>query len=288
MRPGPRLSRRPGPPRAQVLRNRTFPLSADLALGFLRSVAAGMRFLHAARPAVLHGDLKSSNVLVDARLSAKISDFGQAPARPLAPPASSFVPYPSDSSIALLPLYRTALALSPSRPGARRAHRPPREMGRGDAHADGGRGSRRGWWTGDGRTRRGWRGRRRSCLRGGGARPGRRTCTPSARWCTRCTRGSRPSAATTRTQWRPRLPCGEGNWACRCHPAAPCRCAQAPRRPRQPRAAASRRGHAGRELRSIPARTMGGIGSTRAAGVTAISLAVKVQAMPPVRWHART
>ena len=87
MRPGPRLSRRPGPPRAQVLRNRTFPLSADLALGFLRSVAAGMRFLHAARPAVLHGDLKSSNVLVDARLSAKISDFGQAPARPLAPPA---------------------------------------------------------------------------------------------------------------------------------------------------------------------------------------------------------
>ena len=61
----------------EVLRNKTFPLTADLALGFLRNVAAGMRFLHSARPAVLHGDLKSSNVLVDARCCAKISDFGQ-------------------------------------------------------------------------------------------------------------------------------------------------------------------------------------------------------------------
>ena len=58
-----------------LLHNRTFPLRADAALRILRDVAQGMRFLHGARPPMLHGDLKSGNVLVDRSFGGRISDF---------------------------------------------------------------------------------------------------------------------------------------------------------------------------------------------------------------------
>ena len=58
-----------------LLHNRAFPLHADTALGFLEGVAQGMRFLHGALPPVLHCDLKSANVLVDAGFGCKIADI---------------------------------------------------------------------------------------------------------------------------------------------------------------------------------------------------------------------
>ena len=42
----------------------------------LEDVAHGVRFLHAFQPAVIHGDLKSRNVLLDSRFGAKVTDFG--------------------------------------------------------------------------------------------------------------------------------------------------------------------------------------------------------------------
>lgn len=41
-------------------------------------VAMGISYLHTRRPAVLHRDLKSNNVLIDANGRCKISDFGLA------------------------------------------------------------------------------------------------------------------------------------------------------------------------------------------------------------------
>ncbi len=40
----------------------------------LRNVARGMRFLHEARPPLLHGGLAASNVLVDGFMCAKVRE----------------------------------------------------------------------------------------------------------------------------------------------------------------------------------------------------------------------
>jgi guanylate cyclase len=59
-----------------LLHNLTLRLDGDLVLPILRDIAQGLRFLHAAHPQVVHGDLKAANVLVDSKFRAKVADFG--------------------------------------------------------------------------------------------------------------------------------------------------------------------------------------------------------------------
>ena len=59
-----------------LLHNQTLVIEGELILPILRDVSQGMRFLHAADPRVLHGDLKAQNILIDSRFRAKVADFG--------------------------------------------------------------------------------------------------------------------------------------------------------------------------------------------------------------------
>jgi len=59
-----------------LLHNDTLVIEGDLVLPILRDISQGMRFLHAANPLVIHGDLKSHNILVDSKFRAKVTDFG--------------------------------------------------------------------------------------------------------------------------------------------------------------------------------------------------------------------
>jgi len=59
-----------------ILHNDTFSLDGSLLLPILRDVAQGARFLHAADPLVVHGDIKAQNILVDSKFRAKVADFG--------------------------------------------------------------------------------------------------------------------------------------------------------------------------------------------------------------------
>ena len=59
-----------------ILHNETMVLEGELLLPILHDVTQGCRFLHAANPQVIHGDLKPANILVDNKFRAKIADFG--------------------------------------------------------------------------------------------------------------------------------------------------------------------------------------------------------------------
>jgi len=59
-----------------LLHNDTLLIEGNLLLPVLRDIAQGIRFLHAATPIVIHGDLKSANVLIDCKFRAKVADFG--------------------------------------------------------------------------------------------------------------------------------------------------------------------------------------------------------------------
>lgn len=59
-----------------MLHNDTIQVEGELVLPILRDIAQGLRFLHAATPVVVHGDLKAQNVLVDSKFRAKVADFG--------------------------------------------------------------------------------------------------------------------------------------------------------------------------------------------------------------------
>jgi serine/threonine protein kinase len=59
-----------------LLQNETLHISGDLIVQIFRDVSQGLRFLHASKPPILHGDLKAKNILVDSRFRAKVADFG--------------------------------------------------------------------------------------------------------------------------------------------------------------------------------------------------------------------
>eukprot|EP00571_Detonula_confervacea_P002410 CAMPEP_0172315400 /NCGR_PEP_ID=MMETSP1058-20130122/25061_1 /TAXON_ID=83371 /ORGANISM="Detonula confervacea, Strain CCMP 353" /LENGTH=1336 /DNA_ID=CAMNT_0013029473 /DNA_START=176 /DNA_END=4186 /DNA_ORIENTATION=+ len=59
-----------------LLHNDTIVIDGELIFPILQDISSGARFLHAADPKVIHGDLKAANVLVDSRFRAKIADFG--------------------------------------------------------------------------------------------------------------------------------------------------------------------------------------------------------------------
>ena len=56
-----------------LLHNESMIVDGELVLPILRDIAQGVRFLHAANPKVIHGDLKAANVLVDSKFRAKVS-----------------------------------------------------------------------------------------------------------------------------------------------------------------------------------------------------------------------
>ncbi|CAJ1963239.1 unnamed protein product [Cylindrotheca closterium] len=62
----------------EVLQNPTIALESDLILHIIQDIAQGTRFLHSSNPPVIHGDLKSGNILIDSKFRAKLSDFGMA------------------------------------------------------------------------------------------------------------------------------------------------------------------------------------------------------------------
>eukprot|EP00980_Cylindrotheca_fusiformis_P010498 scaffold2325_cov126-Cylindrotheca_fusiformis.AAC.8 len=61
-----------------LLRNETLYTGGEMILQIVRDVSQGLRFLHASRPPILHGDLKAKNILIDSRFRAKVGDFGLA------------------------------------------------------------------------------------------------------------------------------------------------------------------------------------------------------------------
>ena len=59
-----------------IIHNDVLPLDIELVAGILSDAVKGLRYLHEAKPPVIHGDLKAMNILVDDRLTGKLADFG--------------------------------------------------------------------------------------------------------------------------------------------------------------------------------------------------------------------
>ncbi|XP_024542974.1 serine/threonine-protein kinase-like protein At3g51990 [Selaginella moellendorffii] len=61
-----------------ILHCRNEPLSWSIRVQVALQIAKGLRALHSASPPVIHRDIKSSNVLIDADWNARLADFGLA------------------------------------------------------------------------------------------------------------------------------------------------------------------------------------------------------------------
>eukprot|EP00043_Microstomoeca_roanoka_P017580 m.184170 g.184170 ORF g.184170 m.184170 type:complete len:1326 (+) comp16663_c4_seq1:290-4267(+) len=59
-----------------ILHNETMELDGETRYYLTIDIVSGCRFLHSSDPPLIHGDLKSLNVLVDSKFRAKVSDFG--------------------------------------------------------------------------------------------------------------------------------------------------------------------------------------------------------------------
>mmetsp|Transcript_28762 Transcript_28762/g.81107 ORF Transcript_28762/g.81107 Transcript_28762/m.81107 type:complete len:526 (+) Transcript_28762:3905-5482(+) len=67
-----------------VIHNDTLLLEGDHIHAILNDISLGVRFLHAATPNVIHGDLKAQNILIDGKsFRAKVADFGLSQKRSL-------------------------------------------------------------------------------------------------------------------------------------------------------------------------------------------------------------
>ncbi|EGD75745.1 TKL/DICTY4 protein kinase [Salpingoeca rosetta] len=58
------------------LRNDELPTPDIFLLPIVKDIVSGMRYIHNLKPPVVHGDLKTKNVLVDGNFKAKVADFG--------------------------------------------------------------------------------------------------------------------------------------------------------------------------------------------------------------------
>lgn len=61
---------------ADILMDRTFPMSHKTEMNFVSQIAAGMHYLHTSNPVILHRDLKTDNLLVTSNWVIKVADFG--------------------------------------------------------------------------------------------------------------------------------------------------------------------------------------------------------------------